>query len=179
MGISLQDQLLKAGLVDKKQASQARKQKKKAQRQAQGRPTSAEDASALARAAASLKAEKDRELNRQRLNAAERKALLAQVRQLVETHQIHIEDGEIGYNFAHEGKIRTLHVTPDLRNRLTDGQVVIVAIAGEYALVPQDVADKIRSRDEHCVITTPGAGDTTAADDDPYAGYEVPDDLVW
>ena len=179
MGISLQDQLLKAGLVDKKQANQARKQKKKAQRQAQGRPTSAEDTSALARAAAALKAEKDRELNRQRLDAAERKALLAQVRQLVEGHRIPIEDGEIGYNFSHAGKIRTLHVTPELRKRITDGQVVIVAIAGEYALVPQDVADKIRSRDEHCVITTPGAESPTAADDDPYAGYEVPDDLVW
>ena len=179
MGISLQDQLLKAGLVDKKQASQARKQKKKAQRQAQGRPTSAENTSALARAAASLKAEKDRELNRQRTNASERKALLAQVRQLVETHQIHIEGGEIGYNFSHAGKIRTLHITPDLRKRITDGQVVIVAIAGEYALVPLDLADKIRSRDEHCVMTTSGAGDPTADDDDPYAGYEVPDDLVW
>jgi uncharacterized protein YaiL (DUF2058 family) len=179
MGISLQDQLLKAGLVDKKQANQARKQKKKAQRQAQGRPSSTESTSALARAAASLKAERDRELNRQRSHEAERKALLAQVRQLVEGHRIPIEDGEIGYNFSHEGKIRTLHVSPDLRNRLTDGQVAIVAIAGEYALVPQDVADKIRSRDEHCVITAQGAVGPTAAEDDRYAGYEVPDDLVW
>lgn len=179
MGISLQDQLLKAGLVDKKQASQARKQKKKAQRQTKGRSTSSEDTAALARAAAELKAEKDRELNRLRLEAAERKAMLAQVRQLVEGHRIHVEDGEIGYNFSHEGKIRTLQVTPDLRNRLADGQVVIVAIAGEYALVPQDVADKIRSRDEDCVITTPSAEVPTTADEDPYAGYEVPDDLVW
>jgi len=179
MGISLQDQLLKAGLVDKKQASQARKQKKKAQRQAQARSASAENTSAMVRTAASLKAEKDRELNRQRLNAAERKALQAQVRQLVEGHRIPIEDGEIGYNFSHEGKIRTLHVTPDLRNRLANGQVAIVALAGEYALVSQDVADKIRSRDDHCVITTPGADVPTAADDDPYADYEVPDDLVW
>jgi hypothetical protein len=39
------------------------------------------------------------------------------------------------------------------------------------------VAEKIRQRDEQSVITPPR--ESGVVDDDPYADYQVPDDLVW
>jgi hypothetical protein len=114
MGTSLQDQMLKAGLVDKKKASQARKQKQKQQRQ-KNLPSEAKQAKADAHAAAARQAQKDRELNLQRKAEADRKALQAQVRQLIETNRIPTDDGDIGYNFTHDGKVRTLLVSTVLR----------------------------------------------------------------
>jgi uncharacterized protein YaiL (DUF2058 family) len=177
MGTSLQDQMLKAGLVDKKKASQARKQKQKQQRQ-KNLPSEAKQAKADALAAATRQAQKDRELNLQRKAEADRKALQAQIRQLVESNRIPADDGDIGYNFTHDGKVRTLLVTPVLRERLTKGQVAVVVFDDHYALVPHPVAEKIRQRDELSVITPSGDAEVVA-EDDPYADYQVPDDLVW
>jgi len=148
MGMSLQEQMLKAGLVDKKKASQARKQKQKQQRQ-KNLPSEAKQAKADAQAAAARQAQKDRELNLQRKTEADRKALQAQIRQLIETNRIPIDDGDIGYNFTHDSKVR-----------------------------PHPVAEKIRQRDEQSVITPPRESGVVD-DDDPYADYQVPDDIVW
>jgi len=177
MGMSLQEQMLKAGLVDKKKASQARKQKQKQQRQ-KNLPSEAKQAKADAQAAAARQAQKDRELNLQRKTEADRKALQAQIRQLIETNRIPTDDGDIGYNFTHDGKVRTLLVTSVLRERLTKGQIAVVVLGDSYALVPHPVAEKIRQRDEQSVITPPRESGVVD-DDDPYADYQVPDDLVW
>jgi len=157
MGMSLQEQMLKAGLVDKKKASQARKQKQKQQRQ-KNLPSEAKQAKADAQAAAVRQAQKDRELNLQRKTEADRKALQAQIRQLIETNRIPIDDV--------------------LRERLTKGQVAVVVLGDSYALVPHPVAEKIRQRDEQSVITPPRESGVVD-DDDPYADYQVPDDIVW
>lgn len=177
MGMSLQEQLLKAGLVDKKKTSQARKQQQQRQRQPNRGGTAADQAKAAARATAERQAQKDRELNLKRQAAAERKALQAQIRQLLASNRVATDGGELAYHFTYGGKIRTLLVTAAQQARLASGALAIVALDREYALVPREVAEKIRLRDAGCVIAP--ADTAPASDDDAYAGYEVPDDLVW
>jgi hypothetical protein len=177
MGMSLQEQLLKAGLVDKKKTSQARKQQQKQRRQPGNGSSAAEQAKAAARAASERQTQKDRELNLQRKAAAERKALQAQIRQLVASNRVATEGGEIAYHFTYGGKIRTLLVSAAQQAQLASGALVIVALDREYALVAREVAEKIHQRDAGCVIAPSDAA--PAGDDDAYAGYEVPDDLVW
>ena len=85
MSLSLRDQLLKAGLVNEKQAKQAGKQQQKQQRlvkkgQAE-QDTSQRDAALKAHAE---KLARDQELNRQQQEKAEQKARTAQVKQLIE-----------------------------------------------------------------------------------------------
>ena len=79
MSLSLRDQLLKAGLVNEKQAKQAGKQKQKQQRLEKKGQIEVDDSQQ--QAALQAKAEKvarDQELNRQQQEKAEQKARAAQ-----------------------------------------------------------------------------------------------------
>ena len=106
MGNSLQDQLLKAGLADEKQAKKARAAKvpKKRGKKSERAPALSESARS-ARQSMAEKAEKDRALNEQRKAEAERKAKLAQVRQLVERNRLTRDEAGIAYNFIDGDKV--------------------------------------------------------------------------
>jgi len=177
MGNSLQDQLLKAGLADPKQAKRPKGPKKKPKKGAQRGEQLSETAQA-ARAAQAAKAERDRQLNRQRKEEAERKALQAQVRQLVEQGRVAREEGELSYHFQHLGRIRSLHLDAALHAQLAAGRLRIVTLGGRYELVPRELAEKIGARDPDCLVPLPEAA-TEPDPDDPYAAYQVPDDLMW
>jgi len=83
--MSLQDQLLKAGLIDDKRANKIKKNKHKQTRQKQKNKIETTDEVKLAaQLAQAEKVGRDRQLNQQRKAEAERKAIAAQVRQLVE-----------------------------------------------------------------------------------------------
>ena len=129
--------------------------------------------------AQAAKAARDRELNQQRRQTAEQKALDAQIQQIIEMNRIENEDGAIGFNFADGKKVRRIFVTEKLRDQLARGSVAIVRVDDGYALLPADAAEKVRHRAPSyvvlCSATQPSAGDA----DDTYADYKVPDDLMW
>ncbi|MCW8884851.1 MAG: DUF2058 domain-containing protein [Motiliproteus sp.] len=177
MSNSLHDQLLKAGLVDKKKAQASKKQKHKQRTQGKG-ITEAEQAKLDAQKAREEKAARDRELNRQRKEDADRKAIKAQIRQLIEMNRISNRDGEVAYNFTDQRKIKRIYITDALVDQLSRGHLAIVSLNEQYELVPTKVADKIRQRDESVIVQyiEPSAQDD---EDDPYAEYKIPDDLMW
>jgi uncharacterized protein YaiL (DUF2058 family) len=185
MSLSLADQLLKAGLVTEKQVQEAERQKNRQQYrrpggQPRGRkaPPGPTPQQIAAQKAAAEKAARDAELNRKKQEKAERKARFAQIRQLVEQHQVARVETDDYYNFVDGTRIRRVAVTPELRAKLIAGDLAIVRNEGRYAFVPSAVADDIRSRVERAVIhhNRPGAQPDT---DDPYKDYAVPDDLIW
>ncbi|MGC4029506.1 MAG: DUF2058 domain-containing protein [Steroidobacteraceae bacterium] len=181
MSLSLREQLLKAGLVTEQQVQKAERDHKREQfraprdRKSPPQPSAAEIA---ARKAAAEKAARDAELNRRKQEKADRKARFAQIRQLVEQHQVPRVDTEDFYNFQHGVKISRIAVTPELRRRLIAGELAIVRNEGRYAFVPAATAEEIRARVERAVIhhNRPGAEPDA---DDPYKDHVVPDDLVW
>jgi uncharacterized protein YaiL (DUF2058 family) len=177
MSNSLHDQLLKAGLVDKKKVQASKKQKHKQRTQSKG-ITEAEQAKLDAQKAREEKAAKDRELNRQRQQEAERKAIIAQIRQLIEINRVTERDGETAYNFTDEKKIKRIYITDALVDQLSRGNLAIVTLDEQYELVPRQVAEKISQRDESVIIQL--VENTSQEDeDDPYADYKIPDDLMW
>ncbi len=179
MANSFGDQLLKAGLVNKNQLHKAKKNKHRQKKAQQAADPAALAASDAARRAAAEKAARDRELNQQHKAKQARRALQAQVHQLVTLNRIEREDGDIGYNFQDGSAIRKLFVTPEIHQRLTDGRLAIARLDGDYALIPAAVADKIRQRDADCIVSQSAAEAATPEEDDPYAQYRVPDDLMW
>ncbi|MDQ2695375.1 MAG: DUF2058 domain-containing protein [Pseudomonadota bacterium] len=177
---SLRDQLLKQGLIDQKQlrqANSARHQERK--RGQQGKDASADDAKARARQAQAEKAERDRALNRQHQEQARRKAIAAEIAQLIQTNRLPRGDGGSAFNFVDGKKVRRLYVSDEVRGRLGSGQLAIVALDGRYEVVPAAAAEKIRQRDPGCVLVLNQRPAADAAGPDPYAGYQVPDDLMW
>jgi uncharacterized protein YaiL (DUF2058 family) len=176
---SLHEQLLKAGLIDEKklqQAHKAKQRKEKAQRHSKQKQSSA--SSQLAKQAMAKEAAKHRDLNLRKQQQLQRKAVMAQIQQLIESNRVELEEGEIPYHFTDQGKIRRLYVTEQLHGQISRGQMAIVKLADRYAIVPSAVADKIGQRDPSCVILL---HDNKPMDDpnDPYAEFKVPDDLIW
>lgn len=172
--MSLKDQLMKAGLADAKKARRAEHEKR-----VQAKQPDAESSQALAQKAMTEKAERDRELNRVRDAELAQKALSAQIRQLIEAHRIDRKSGEVSYQFTDERKIKKLYVTAAQQDQLARGQIAIVRLGENHELVPTIVAEKIRSRDESAVVVLNQRNNTGPEEDDPYAAYQIPDDLMW
>ena len=184
MSMSLREQLLAAGLGTKKQARQADTQQKQQQhQQAKNRALREEQEKRAAEARAKAQSEKaarDAELNRKRQENAERKEKWAQIKQLIEQHRLPKPDSDEYFNFIDRGKVRRIAADNTLRERLTSGAVMIVRCEGHYDIVPPEIAERIRERDERAVVKL-NAKDNEAqpSDDDPYKDFVVPDDLMW
>ncbi len=180
MGNSLFDQLKKSGLVDEQKAKQAKKDKQKQARQQKGKKAKPlTESKLLAQQAQAEKVARDRELNQQRKLAAEQVALAAQIKQLIQMNRIEDSQGEIGFNFTDGNKVQRLYVTDELHAQLVRGRLAIVKLAEGYELVPARVAEKIKLRDPSSVLVCNEVGPEATDEDDPYADYQVPDDLIW
>ncbi|SDJ54818.1 DUF2058 domain-containing protein [Microbulbifer yueqingensis] len=176
---SLQDQLLKAGLVDSKKAKQVSKEKRKQQKVANKTGQALEnEARAAAEKARAEKAARDRALNAEREAAAREKAIAAQIRQMVASNRQPRGSGDLPYNFTFGRKIKTIHVSEAVRDHLAAGRLLIVGLDDQFELVPRVIADKIAERDPGAVVQPP-ADSNAVEEDDPYADYQIPDDLMW
>jgi uncharacterized protein YaiL (DUF2058 family) len=180
MGNGLRDQLLKAGLVNEKQVKKAQQEKRRDEKQKQGKPGAPDEETLRRQKAQAEKAERDRQLNLQRRQAEEEKALAAQIKQLIEANRQPKGNGDTPFNFVDAGKVKRMYVSDAVRARIANGLLAIVRHDQQYELVPPEVADKIRQRQPAAVVlqNEPPPRDEKDSDD-PYAGYEVPDDLMW
>lgn len=179
MANSLQDQLLKAGLVDSKKASAARKEKQKQDKQQRKHKIETVDETKESVQQALIeKAERDRQLNFQRDEEARHKAIIAQIKQLIETSQIPRDGADLNYNFTDGTKIKKILVDEDMLNKLSNGRFAIVKFDEIYFVVPKSVADKIKLRDAAYVVVS-NVLQANDDSDDPYAEYKIPDDLMW
>jgi uncharacterized protein YaiL (DUF2058 family) len=176
MSMSLRDQLLQAGLVNEKQARESERQLRQEQRQRQhlskekrAAPSAAELASQQAQLA---KANRDQELNRQRSEQAQRKALQAQIEQLIQQNCLPRAQTEERYHFVDGNKVRSIPADPPLRGRISRGEVAVVRRQGGYELVPAEAAARIRERDARAVVSCGGVQESAPSDG-------VPDDLIW
>lgn len=176
---SLQEQLLKAGVVDKKKAQQLKKEKRKQTRQQPKGEPQPDESRQQAQRALAAKAERDRAINREQQAAAEKKAIQAQVIQLIEMNRVARAGGEINYQFADGKKIKKLLVTPRLQQQLSSGQLAIARYKGGYELVPAAVAEKISQRSDDTIALLNTRSESREAEEDPYAAYQIPDDLMW
>ena len=176
---SLQDQLLKAGVVDADKAKKISKEKRKqAKRQPKGHEQP-DETQELARRAQVEKAERDRELNRQQQALSEKKAVQAQIIQLIRMNRIERSAGDVAYQFTDGRKIKKIHVSAQLQNELSRGRVAVAKLGDSYELVPAAAARKIMQRDEQVIVLLNTNEPLAADEDDPYAEYQIPDDLMW
>ncbi|MCK5090979.1 MAG: DUF2058 domain-containing protein [Gammaproteobacteria bacterium] len=180
MANSFGDQFLKAGLVSQAQLKKANKSKRKPHKKGTKKTDEVivNEAAESARQVAAERVARDRELNQQQKDAGERKAIQAQIRQLVEMNRLPRDDGEMGYNFQDGTVIKKIFVTEAMHNNLGRGFLAIVKFNDGYEVIPSVVAEKIRLRDEFCIVSNVETQDESG-EDDLYADYNVPDDLMW
>jgi uncharacterized protein len=187
---SLKDQLLNAGLIDKAKAAkieqeqrkQAHQKTAKAQKQAKkSGEVVVDEAKLLAEKVLQEKAERSKELNRLQREQAEHKAIRAQIKQLITLNSIDHKRGDLAYQFADGSKIKKIYLTKTLQDQLAYGIIVLVKLGDGYELVPKQVAEKIAQRDAACILVqnTGSTEQAAVTEDDPYADYKIPDDLMW
>jgi len=59
------------------------------------------------------------------------------------------------------------------------GLIAIARLDDGYELIPAAVADKISQRDGSAILVHNTRSASDLAADDPYAAYQIPDDLMW
>jgi uncharacterized protein YaiL (DUF2058 family) len=180
MSDSLRDQLLKAGLVTEnkvKNANQADEQRRR-QLKSGGKLRAQDVPPGAAPHAKAQKVARDLELNRRQQEKAQRRALRAQVEQLVEQARLPRLESDNYYSFVDGGKVCRLAVDAQRRKEICEGKLAIVRYRGLHEVVPAEAALRIRERDENAVIVR-DEDKKAASEDDPYRDFVVPDDLTW
>lgn len=180
MAISLQDQLLNSGLIKKDQANKVKKEKyKQSKQQRNSKNTKIDAAKVLAQESLAAKQVKDRELNQQQKNQADKKAIVAQIRQLIQINTQPQDADGIAYNFSDNNAVKTLYINELTAKNISNGKLAIVKYDTSYQLVPAQVAEKIQQRDASYILVLNDQVDTEIEGDDPYADFQIPDDLMW
>lgn len=175
--LTLQEQLLKAGLVTSK-SGEGRENGEKSRVQAR-------EARAAVEENKKAQLERDKQLSEQQKQAALAKEYKAQVKQLIEMNRITIANGDIGFNFTDGNLIKKIFVDKLTQTQLINGRLAIARLLvdnnseGEYAIIPASVADKIAQRDASSIVLHSALSAEEQDEDDPYADFKVPDDLMW
>ncbi|RLA25248.1 MAG: DUF2058 domain-containing protein [Gammaproteobacteria bacterium] len=180
MAISLQDQLLNSGLIKKDKANKVKKEKyKQSKQQRNSKTTQTDEASLLAQKSLADKKAKDLELNQQQKRQADKKAIVAQIKQLIKLNiQAQDEDG-VAYNFSDNNAVKKIYVNAATLKNISNGKLAIVKYDTNYELIPAQVAEKIKQRDASFILVLNDKIEEETAKDDPYADFQIPDDLMW
>ncbi|MBL4899214.1 MAG: DUF2058 domain-containing protein [Colwellia sp.] len=181
---SLQDQLLKAGLTTKQKTRQANADKRKKNKQK--RSGVQHDASLqeqvqqdLAKAKAD-KQTKDNALNEQKqLQLADKERVL-RIKQILTHHQIKNVAGDHEYNYTFKTLIKKLPLDAVTYKALVNGRLALCGLNEVTYLVTRETAEKLSELDKSVVLVQNAQVlDEQVNEDDPYADYQIPDDLMW
>ncbi len=167
MGLSLQEQLLNAGLVDKKQMKKADHEKRVKNRKKRKIGDSFEDRDKLRlQQQQAERAKQDQKLNAERNQQAQQKADQAAAQQLIATNQLPVEEGDVGYHYVDAGgKIKRILVIQDIADKLANGRIGLAMHNGEFVLVSAETVMKVLKRDKDLILAY---NDPAQIEDDPY-----------
>lgn len=180
MSNPFQDQLLKTGLVSKKQVHKARLAKNQKSKQQHSKSENIVDENSLkVQQAAKQKVEHDRDLNRKKEEQARQKSISIEINQLITSNCLaRDENCEIAYNFEHNKKVRRIYISAEMKQQIIQGKLGIARIEGRYEIVPQNIADRICQRNKKRMVTF---GDEQPDKNEDYSSekHQIPDDLTW
>lgn len=181
MGNSLRDELLRVGLTDeneqKNQKSEKYRQAKRSAKRKKSQRAAPQDAPSPSPVLRE-KVARDRALNRGLEAQRNRKAVQAQVREIIKRHQLNDSNGEISHNFVQGKHIKRVYVTAEQHQQLTAGLLAIAVFQGHCYVIPAETAVKVLGLDSDTFISLVTEESASEADD-PYADRPVPDDLMW
>ncbi|EIC86378.1 DUF2058 domain-containing protein [Serratia sp. M24T3] len=176
--LTLQEQMLKAGLVTSTKMAKVQRTAKKSRAQVREAREAVEESK-------KAQLERDKQLSEQQKQAALAKEYKAQVKQLIEMNRIDISKGDINFNFTDNNLIKKIVVDKTTQAQLINGRLAIARLVvnsngeSQYAIIPASVADKITQRDASSIVLNSVLSQEEQDEEDPYADFKVPDDLMW
>ncbi len=180
MANALQEQLLKAGLTSKQKVRDVKTKKHRNRKQ------NIDDGSSALKKEIEQKrldqASKDKALNEKRFAEAMEKG---QVRSLItEFNKFAISmptSAEIKFNYTLNNKIHSVYLNEDFQKQILIGKLGIVRHDEKTFVVPFKLAERVKLLvPEWCgYLATADDIDESIEENDPYADYAIPDDLMW
>ena len=181
---SLQEQLLKAGLTTKQKARQANTDKRKKNKQK--RSGKSVEASLQQQVQQDLvkkqeqKQAKDAELNEQKKQQLAEKEQHHRMLQILQHHQVKNIEGELEYNYTFGKTIKKLFLNDQSQQALANGRLALCGLDDITYVVTFETAEKLAELDEKIILVQNDKNTEQHEDeDDPYAEYQIPDDLMW
>ena len=118
--LTLQEQMLKAGLVSSKKMAKVQRTAKKSRVQAREAREAVEENK-------KAQLERDKQLSEQQKQAVLAKEYKAQVKQLIEMNRITVARGDIGFNFTDNNLIKKVYVDKVTQSQLIKGRLAMLS----------------------------------------------------
>lgn len=181
---SLQEQLLKAGLTTKQKTRQANSEQRKKNKQkrsgVQHDATLQEQIKEDLAKAKKIKQDKDNDLNAQNKQKLAEKEQILRIKQILTHHQVCNVNGDNEYNYTYGSKIKKISLDTITHKALVNGRLSLCGLDDITYLVTRETAEKIAELDKTIILVqNDKAIDEQIDEDDPYADYQIPDDLMW
>ncbi len=181
---SLQDQLLKAGLTTKQKTRQANADKRKKNKQKRsGVQHDATMQEQIKQSLTKVKAEKqakDSALNEDKKQQLADKEKILRIKQILLHHQIRNVTGDSEYNYTFDNKIKKLSLDTVTHKALVNGRLSLCGLDEVTYIVTRETAEKISELNRSIILVqNDKVTDDQSNENDPYADYQIPDDLMW
>jgi uncharacterized protein YaiL (DUF2058 family) len=100
---------------------------------------------------------------------------------MIKQHKVENTEGDIAYQFIDENKIKKVYINQQIYNALVSGSLVVAKDQEQYAYLPKALAEKIDQKMQGFILVNnkDEKNDQTTDEEDPYAAYVIPDDLMW
>ena len=198
---SLQDQLLKSGIATEDQLKKAKSRptsgkhgsghsSKKGPQTGKKNKSNANSYkdSAQNKTVASKSIQDDKTNNSETGSSAPAslgKALRTEIKQLLKTNKLNDKTGEIPYNYVIAGQVKRFYINEKQQTELKAGKMVIVNWNTISYLISTEAEQELRKLHPTIEVASVASTEESAKSseekdaNDPYADYEIPDDLSW
>ncbi|PKH01484.1 DUF2058 domain-containing protein [Psychromonas sp. MB-3u-54] len=178
---SLQEQLMKSGLINKQKAQQVQTDKRRKAKQKK-KKGSVEVSDMQISLNDQKQQNKQQDLDKNKATQAEL-ALRAAHGKLIQMIAQHCEknyQGEIDYHFTYSNKVKRIAVDSKTQKGLIRGELAICVLNEAFYLINKEAAAILAEIDPSVLVALHDKQEPLAApEDDPYADFAIPDDLIW
>lgn len=178
---SLQDQLMKSGLINKQKAKQAQTEKRRKAKQKKKKGTiEVSDVQIAINEQKAQQKQQDLDKNRETQAQLDVRAAHGKLIQMIAQHCEKNYQGEIDYHFTFENKVKRIAVNEKTQQGLIKGSLAICVLNDEFYLINKEAAAKLSEIDASVLVALHEKVEISEIEeDDPYAEFAIPDDLIW
>lgn len=183
--MSLRDQLLKAGLAKPGQARVVEQKKRREARNPKLKDGMNDAVRDAAFKAAEEQRERSKKLNEARQEKLHRKEIKKRIQTVLENEKLNNPHAQRPFRFPIGKRVKTIHVSEEQFKELMASRLAAVVVDERIFLVKAEVVERLKGIDKTIRYHLPSPVEETPKSspnseiDDPYAGFEVPDDIVW
>lgn len=178
---SLQDQLMKSGLINKQKAKQAQTEKRrKAKQKKKKGKVEISDVQISINEQKEQQKQQDLDSNKKTQEELDLRAAHGKLIQMIAQHCEKNYQGEIDYHFTYDNKVKRIAVNDNTQQGLTNGSLAICVLNEEFYLINKEAATKLSEIDASVLVSLHEKVTISASEEqDPYAEFAIPDDLMW